>query len=217
MKFCAISDQHGYLPNVPKCDALLIAGDICCHGSVHQQLNWLDTKFRKWLKSISVPVFAVAGNHDWPMYEKLKEVEKLNLSWTYLQDEFVEFNGLKIYGSPWQKRFYDWAFNLDLRDLTQKWELIPNDTDILITHSPPKFYGDLVARGTHEGCEALLRKLNQIKPKLHVFGHIHPGRGAWDYSVDDFVIKLANVSLVNERYVMVNEPMVFEIDCNRVL
>lgn len=199
MKLCAISDQHGWLPDIPECDALLIAGDICPGGNAHKQLHWLDTYYRPWLENLGIPIFACAGNHDWPMYEIPHDVEDLKLPWTYLEDESAEFEGLKIYGTPWQKRFYDWAFNLDELQLAGKWNMIPEDTDILITHGPPKYYGDLVQRGTHEGSE--------VKPKLVVFGHIHPGRGRWQYG--DTI--LANVTIVDNKYNMVYEPMVFEV------
>ena len=209
MKICAISDQHGHLPAIPQgIDALFIAGDICCHGNVHKQLNWLDTTFRYWLNKIEVPVYACSGNHDWPMYEKPDQVRELKLPWTYLQDSETEFQGLKIYGTPHQKKFFDWAFNLDEIELAGKWNLIPDDTDILICHSPPKYYGDLVQRGTHEGSESLTWRIQQVRPKLVTFGHIHGGRGV--YAIGQ-TTTLANVSVVNEKYEMVHEPWVYEM------
>ena len=210
MKIAAISDIHGQLPTydmIPECDALLIAGDICGGGPAQMQNHWLDTAFRSWLADLSMPVFGVAGNHDWPFYEMPDEVPQ-DLNWTYLEDDFAEFSGLKIYGTPWQKEFYDWAFNLPESQLSLKWDMIPEDTDILITHGPPQYFGDLVARGTHEGSPSLLKRIVHIKPKLVVFGHIHPGRGVYEHQD----VTLANVTMVNERYKMVYEPLVFEVD-----
>jgi Icc-related predicted phosphoesterase len=141
-KIVAISDMHGQLPQpqtIPDSDILLIAGDVCCHGKAPAQLHWLNSKFRNWLKKVDRPVIATAGNHDWAMYDELDKVRKLNLPWTYLQDEATVYNGLTVYASPWQKEFFSWAFNLNEHELMGKWNLIPDETDILICHSPPKF------------------------------------------------------------------------------
>ena len=208
MKFACMSDMHGHLPEpLPECDAVLIAGDICNHGAYTRQLAWLDQDFRRWLNRINKPVFACAGNHDWPMYQVPQDVIRLKLPWTYLQDEFAMFNGLKIYGTPWQKKFYDWAFNLDEHQLMGKWNLIPDDVDVIVCHSPPKYYGDRNQQGEACGSESLTWRIEQIKPKLVVFGHIHCARGEWRnaHSI------LTNVSILNESYKMVHQPWVVEI------
>lgn len=202
----AVSDLHGYLPEIPPCDIVLIAGDIVPGGHSYYHRHWLDTHFRKWLEGIEGKVFACAGNHDEIFQEHPEDVP--SLPWTYLEDEEVEYMGLKIYGTPWQKRFYDWAFNLDESDLARKWMEIPDDTDILITHGPPKYFGDLVREGTHEGSPSLLQRIIEIKPKLVVYGHIHPGRG--EYPHDG--VMMANVTVVNENYDMVYEPWTYEIE-----
>lgn len=209
MKVVAISDLHGYLPTIPECDILLIAGDICAHGPTQFQLAWLDGPFREWLDGIKVPVFACAGNHDWPFYN-YKDMIPEGLKWTYLEDESVEHEGWKIWGTPWQKRFFDWAFNLDEEELEEKWNLIPDDTDIIIAHSPPKFFGDLTpgTMGENVGSPSLLKRIVAIKPKLVVFGHIHNGRGDWVHN--DTI--LANVTVLNESYKMVYDPWVVELE-----
>jgi len=213
MKVVALSDMHGHLPKIPKdADLVLIAGDICPGMPAKLQTHWLRTVLKTWLKKIESPVFACAGNHDWPFYgleypNLKKEVQEMDLPWTYLEDSGAEFEGLKIWGTPWQREFYDWAFNLKEEELPEKWALIPDDTDILISHSPPKGFGDATLRGEAVGSFALLDKINDIKPKLSVFGHIHPGRGQWDFNGTI----LANVTVVNEQYEMVYEPMEIEI------
>ena len=95
----------------------------------------------------------------------------------YLQDSKTEVFGLKIYGTPWQPKFCGWAFNLDRgHALMEKWDQIPDDTDILITHTPPVGYGDLCSTGIRAGCVELLTSVQQrIKPKYHIYGHIHEG------------------------------------------
>jgi hypothetical protein len=106
----------------------------------------------------------------------------------YLQDEGVTIDGVAFYGSPWQPWFYDWAFNLprDGWELRKRWEAIPTETDVLVTHGPPHMVLDKAAgrhskdvASDHGGCKILRTEiLTRIKPKLHVFGHIHEGYGA---------------------------------------
>lgn len=212
-KIVAISDLHGNLPEIPACDILLIAGDMCPvsrrfdKSIITLQKEWLDGPFRKWIENIDAEIFACAGNHDFIFEKRLEEVPKF--SWNYLQDQLVEYEGLKIYGTPWQKRFHDWAFNLDEIELEKKWEQIPEGVDVVITHSPPKFFGDVGSSGEHLGSPSLLKRLVEIKPKLSVFGHIHEGRGV--YSHND--ITLANVAVCGTfRNQMVYEPYVYYID-----
>ena len=80
-------------------------------------------------------------------------------------------------GSPWQPEFGGWAFNLKRgEECLRKWNLIPEDTDVLITHSPPLGFGDLCSTGTRAGCVDLLQSVQtRVKPKYHVYGHIHEG------------------------------------------
>ncbi|HMC64192.1 MAG TPA: metallophosphoesterase [Gemmataceae bacterium] len=207
MRICAVADLHGFLPEIPACDLLLIAGDICpaTDHSLFFQIEWLATEFRAWLSRRTMPVVAIWGNHDL-IGEHAPELVP-RLPWTLLQDSATEFGGLKIYGSPWQLRFFDWAFNLDEPELAQKWALIPEDTDILLLHGPPYGFGDWVGRGKHEGSPSLRERIFQVRPKLAVFGHIHEGRGRW---FEDGVM-LANVTLMDEAYRPVHEPAMFEL------
>ena len=92
-----------------------------------------------------------------------------------------EIDGVKFWGSPWQPAFYDWAFNVPRgRQLAEMWALIPDDTDVLITHTPPYGILDQVENGELVGCEDLREALLRVKPKLHVFGHIH-GKGPFNH------------------------------------
>lgn len=208
MKFVAASDLHGQFPIIPEADVLLIAGDICPVGKPSIQLSWLDVPFRYWLKSLPVKkVIACAGNHDFVFQDWPEYVAKLNLPWTYLQDEEYWWNDVTFYGSPWQKRFYDWAFNLDEPDLALKWQQIPPKTDILVCHSPPYGFGDITRDG-HAGSPSLLERIQIVRPQLTVYGHIHPGYGRYEYDG----LTLANVAVVNSKYELVNEPMVFNVE-----
>jgi Icc-related predicted phosphoesterase len=207
MRVCAISDLHGSLPDIPDCDLLLIAGDICpmSDHSLAFQTEWLDVVFRSWLQKLPMPTVAVWGNHDWIGEQAPERVPQL--PWILLQDSAVTFRGLKIYGSPWQPRFFDWAFNLDEPDLARQWARIPADADLLVLHGPPYGIGDFTRRGVHVGSPSLRQRIFEIKPRLVVFGHIHEGRGQWQ--IDG--VTLANVTLVNEACETIHEPFVFEV------
>jgi len=92
----------------------------------------------------------------------------------------VIIEGVKFYGSPWQPRFFDWAFNLDRgEEIKKKWDLIPMDTDVLITHGPPYGILDLTHEGEKVGCEELMKAVLRVQPKIHIFGHIHEAYGEY--------------------------------------
>jgi Icc-related predicted phosphoesterase len=213
MHVTAISDLHGHLVPIPPCDLLLIAGDICPvrDHSLQTQITFLDGPFRKWLDEIPARhIVGIAGNHDF-LFELDPESVPRDLRWTYLLDSAVEVDGLSVYGTPWQPRFFDWAFNLDEPELAKKWELIPAGTDILLCHSPPRGFGDRTIRGDAAGSPSLLEAIRRVRPKLVVFGHIHEGRGQWSLDVDGTRVRLANASLVDENYRLAHGPIQFEI------
>ncbi|MCL4142830.1 UNVERIFIED_CONTAM: hypothetical protein GTU68_047604 [Idotea baltica] len=127
---------------------------------------------------------------------------------TYIQDEAISICGIKIYGTPWQPEFCNWAFNLPRgQECLDKWDKIPDDTDILVTHTPPVGHGDLCCMGVRAGCVELLSTVQQrVKPKYHVFGHIHEGYGI----TTDGKIIFINASTCNINYVPLNPPIVFD-------
>lgn len=208
MRICCLSDLHGTTPSVPDCDLLLLGGDYQTGRS--GVFEWRDT-YKPWIDAIAargIKVVGVAGNHDW-MFIKEKDA-LIRADWTYLEDSGCEFGGLKIWGSPWQPRFCDWAFNLDEEDLEKKWRIIPDDTDILLLHGPPHGYGDLLppqfcSLGRERtGSPSLTQRIREIAPKLVVCGHIHSGRGL--YRLGDTVI--VNVAAVDELYRPLKDPAV---------
>jgi hypothetical protein len=121
-------------------------------------------------------------------------------------------NNIRIYGSPWQPWFYDWAFNLPKNGpgLMSKWEAIPSNTDILITHGPSFGTLDTVAGRMHDhlGCELLAQRIEVIKPKIHICGHIHSGHG---YVFKDGT-HFFNASVLDEQYEYTQKPMTFDWD-----
>jgi hypothetical protein len=115
-------------------------------------------------------------NHDRSIDSKATKALLTNC--TYLEDSGVVVEGYWIWGSPWSPRFFDWGFNADRgQQIEQYWNLIPPDTEVLITHGPPKDILDNCMDGFHAGCEVLAAKINQIKPLVHLFGHIHEAYG----------------------------------------
>lgn len=214
MKVVAISDMHGKLPEIPACDILLIAGDVCPVNdhSISAQAKFLSGPFSDWLAGApSRATFGIAGNHDFLF--QLQPIAIPSMRWTYLQDSGGEFEGLKIYGTPWQPYFYNWAFNAP-RDsdgeafLAERFSKIPKDIDILITHGPPAGFGDKNAEGHSCGSTSLANAVWAKRPRLTVFGHIHEGRGRWEPMAG---MTLANVTILDEHYRMAYPPAVFEL------
>lgn len=212
MKIVLISDTHGLhedmFHNLPEADMIIHSGDISNRGLIYEI-----HKFTEWFGNLpyKYKIF-IAGNHDFG-FERIRKSNEVGIAIPqgviYLEDEMVEIEGLKIYGSPWQPEFHDWAFNLPRNgdQLRFKWDAIPNNTDILITHGPPFGYLDITPTNLRVGCELLAHRVEELKPKLHVFGHIHGGYGE-KYTGDTLFI---NASICNERYKPINKPIVVEV------
>jgi Icc-related predicted phosphoesterase len=190
-------------------DFLIHSGDIMSSG--YNKMEIFD--FLDWFSHIDNyehKIF-IAGNHDRYIENNYEEFLKIiskneynNI--IYLQDEEVIINDIKFYGTPWQPWFYNWAFNIprNTDELRKKFEKIPLDTDILITHTPPKSILDYVPR-SHEqvGCEILLENINKIKPSVNVFGHIHESYGNKKVGETEFI----NASVLNINYKYTNKPV----------
>ena len=191
-------------------DILLHAGDISSMGYEHEI-----TEFASWFNKLDYAhkIF-IAGNHDWGFQNNAEKVNGILTGYktiNYIQDELITIQDgdkpeVKIWGSPWQPEFYDWAFNLPKNgdELKAKWDMIPDDVDILITHGPAWGLLDDVdgRRGDHLGCELLAERIKAIKPKIHVCGHIHTGYGHYF----DGHTHYFNASLLNERYLYSQTP-----------
>lgn len=211
-KLVLISDTHNKHNQVviPEGDILVHSGDFSGVGKESEVSH-----FFKWLVKQSdnfEHVIFIAGNHEISFELKPAWLEnminKLPDNVHYLQDSEVVIDGMKFYGSPWQPMFYNWGFNLERGlPLAKKWALIPDDTDVLITHGPPKYMCDYMPWDLiNVGCQDLLERIMVVKPKLNVFGHIHVGYGYKDYEGILFV----NASTCNEAYEPVNKPIVVE-------
>ena len=187
-------------------DILVHAGDCTSMGQKHE-IN----EFLKWFSNTEFEhkIF-IAGNHDFGFEQKTDiDQEFKDLGVTYLFDNDVTIDGIKFYGSPWQPEFHNWAFNLPRgEELAAKWEKIPDDVDILITHGPAYGILDYAPIGGHVGCEELYRKIVEVKPKIHVCGHIHDSYGQKSMGGIEFL----NASTLNDRYEYAHKPIVVEYD-----
>jgi predicted phosphohydrolase len=194
-RIVAVADTHLYESDeyvVPEGDIFIHAGDMCRGGRMGE-LRLAAT----WVKSLPhKQKIVIAGNHDWPFVHANEEAQELFDGVTYLQDSQTIIDGLRIYGAPWQPRFFDWAFNLPRgKDIAAMWAKIPTGLDVLITHGPPFKCGDLTADGDPVGCQDLLLRVQRAVPKLHLFGHIHTDGGAWQRGPTTF----ANVTTAECR------------------
>jgi Icc-related predicted phosphoesterase len=214
VKISFISDTHlrhrQYKIDVPEADLLIHSGDALSIGTEKELVD-----FAQWFDSLKAKrkIF-VAGNHDW-VFEKENALARslLPKDVIYLQDELVEVDGLKIYGSPWQPEFCEWAFNLPRgAPLRKKWEAVPTGIDILVTHGAPLGILDYSSfRSQHVGCADLRQELHRVKPKIHAFGHIHGAYGTTTWAKTLFV----NASLCDEGYVASHSPIVVEMEAGK--
>jgi Icc-related predicted phosphoesterase len=208
LKFVAISDTHCRHRSLrlPKGDVLLHAGDLSYRSSREEIADFLDW-FAK--QPFSHKIF-IAGNHDFFFEKEKSSVIKSMLpeSVYYLKDESICINEVKIWGSPYTPFFYRWAFNKKRGDaLAKHWSNIPGDTDVLLTHGPVYGILDVVVNEQHAGDKDLLKRVLEIKPKVHVCGHIHESYGM----VKRHNIRFVNACVLNEANELVNKSITFEV------
>lgn len=217
MKLLIISDTHGKhkqlterIKSISEVDVLIHAGDVSSRGYEYEIQTFLD-----WISEfhhIPTKIF-IAGNHDF-FFEQYKSRKEEMLSnykdITYLQDDPYLLEGrVTVWGSPWQPKFYSWAFNLERnsQEMIDKWNEIPTDTDILITHGPPFGTLDLSSYGNvRAGSEVLQKRVDLIKPKIHIFGHIHNEYGYVFKNGTHYI----NASSLDGRYDVTNDPVYIE-------
>jgi len=219
IKIACISDTHMWgmpLKDLPEADILLHAGDATYRGSI-EEVSLFAKEISKHLKDSRYKpaykkIIFVPGNHDW-LFERDETLARQimeDAGVEVLINEAVEFDGFKIWGSPVTPPFCNWAFNWDADRRVYLWEQIPEDTDIVITHGPPMYILDEVPERDkirHTGCPHLASRLRVIKPKMHLFGHIHEGYGI---TVEDEV-KYVNASIMDRRYNPNNKATLVEL------
>ncbi len=214
MRVVLISDTHlrhelGSL-NVPEGDLLVHAGDALVVGGLPELYS-----FCKWFGALphANKVF-VPGNHD-RIFEEYVSLASglLPEGVVCLIDQAASIEDLKIYGSPWQPEFMNWAFNLPRGPaLVERWDKIPSGLDILVTHGPPLGVMDRTGGNRRVGCADLADAIERARPRVHVFGHVHGGYGVSLKGETLYV----NAALCNEAYEPAHAPIVVDIDGSRV-
>ncbi|MDQ8199690.1 metallophosphatase domain-containing protein [Pelagicoccus enzymogenes] len=176
MKIVIVSDTHLLHSqlDLPSGDLLIHCGDFYNAGTTDKWLKrinlWLESQ-DQFTNKVYVP-----GNHDFPLCDWGPSVERMAYAAHCLIDREVNIQGLRIFGSPWVPGLEGWAYGTEPNDL-ETWNSIPPGIDILVTHCPPLQILDTTEEGLYIGCEHLRRKVLEIRPKVHCFGHAHAGFG----------------------------------------
>lgn len=205
MRVVCISDTHDFFDDlyVPEGDLLIHGGDLSRRGEpaeIRASAEWLRALPHRH-KVI------IAGNHDFGL--ESQDPRELLSGLTYLQDEPLEVQGLRLYGSPWTVAHNDWAFQRPRGSpLAEMWAKIPENTQLLLTHSPPEGVRDLTALNEHAGCAELLRRSLEVSPLLHIFGHVHEGYGCEQREG----VLFANASNSGLGYKFLQPALVFDWD-----
>ena len=245
MRITHISDTHNkhnqLNGKLPGGDILIHSGDVTSIGrksEVERFIKWFNG-----IDNYTHKIF-IAGNHDLTFDREILYRDKaayfdVHTNWTdevadgkpdwlknlldielnpnvfYLENNFIEIDQIKIWGSPISPSFgYGWAFNKDRgSEINHIWNGIPMDTDIVITHSPIYGYCDRASNTNQNvGCEQLYHRLQEVKPHLHFAGHIHEayGWGTIPYKDEWGDIYTFNGCSCNLRYEVFNEPITFD-------
>jgi len=213
MRIVCVSDTHRQhrAVEIPEGDLLIYAGDIAC---ARESEPILTQDFNEWLAYLPCKwKVVIAGNHD-AFFEKEPKLARSTITNAfYLENNSIEIEGMKIWGSPYTPFFCDWSFGATVKEIDKIWQGIPEDTNILVTHGPPFGILDILSHPQLDidgmytwsgGCHRLRERLLLLKEvKLHVFGHIHEGYGKRDIYV--------NASIVDENYRLKNKPIVVNI------
>ena len=238
----ALSDTHGYLPEIKTpIDLMLICGDICpAHDHYYAyQINWFQHEFANWINALPYKnewsrVVITWGNHD-HVGERIgkEELECFYITtghkatvlrnetclFGYISNvtenaETAEIKHLTIFGTPYCKIFGRWAFMLSDERLKLKYNYMPNNCDILLSHDAPDINNlGLISMGEYSGINAgnkvLAEAIKEKKPKIALCGHIHSGNHNFENIEGTW---MANVSYVNEAYYPAHEPLHFQIN-----
>lgn len=210
LKIECISDLHGYVPSLKGADILIIAGDLTARDRYDEY-----DLFNKWINNETYEhILLIGGNHDNKLYIKGDSI--LHKKITYLFNDEVIINGTKFFGSPHSLLFDRInprckAFSLTEEGIKKKVEKWPDQVDILITHSPPYGILDTIAPDfkIHGGSKSILEYVEKVKPRFHIFGHIHEHAWHWEYSNKNTIF--INSSYVNEHYEPIRNSFTFTI------
>lgn len=207
VKIVVVSDTHGRHGELG-----LLSGDVLIHcGDVFNafeenadEMAELDAWFGQ---QRFARILCIGGNHDYTLQALAARADRPLRNAEYLEDRGLEYRGTRFYGSPWTPELEGWAYYLPDGDLESRWASIPDDTDILITHTPPYSVLDRNSSGKRCGCHHLRERVDRIRPALHCFGHVHASAGIHRDGRTTF----ANASMVNSQYEIARSPLEFEL------
>lgn len=204
-RLVCISDTHSMhrkIKDVPDGDVLIHAGDWSGRGTLAELVD-----FNTWLGALPHKhKLVTAGNHD-AIAKDHGYAQAILTNATLLIDQGATIDGVSFYMSPWTPRFGNWDFMAERgHPMRAKWNKIPDQVDVLVTHGPPFYVLDLCPNG-RVGCKDLLTRVFEVKPKVHVFGHIHESHGEERGMFTRFV----NASICDGSYNPINLPTVIDL------
>ena len=207
MRIVIVSDTHclheqlGVLSG----DVLIHCGDFC--DGFHPNDSDVDAMDEWFGRQEFELIVAIGGNHDIAAQDREEHGEDVFENVVYLTDDSIEVGGLNFYGAPWIPRLQGWGYYKSDPELREKWELIPDDTDVLITHTPPFGILDKPRTTDSQGCPHLRHRVDALAQlKLHCFGHIHASYGVQDVSPE---LTFCNAAL--QRGDELKQPLVIEL------
>ena len=234
MKIAVVSDLHGMLPLYPskywegleEGELLLICGDILplhCQSNAIESRIWLTVEFKPWAASLPVEqVYFIAGNHDF-WFERndltAHQIFSSHDKVRYLRNEYVDYLSTqdakvyRIFGTPYCHIFGNWAFMRDEETLAKKFNQIPGNVDILISHDAPYGTSDICFEGFaaskgHIGCPELRDAIIEKKPSYCFHGHLHTSNHEEEILEET---RVYNTSILNEQYDFVYNPLIIEL------
>jgi len=222
MKIAVLSDLHGKFIPVEEAELMLICGDIFplnIQTNINKGIEWLENDFMSWIEDQPINhVIFIAGNHDFILeYSFVRSQMKFSNHVEYLHHHSTIYtarnnNEYHIFGTPYCKQFGNWAFMRNNDELKTKYNEIPENLDILLTHDAP-YLGGMgkileIASKENVGNPVLTNRIEEVRPKYTFCGHIHSG----DHELIDYGYTIgANVSILNESYNIAYPPLYLEI------
>lgn len=200
-KILHLSDTHNLhrqLGNLPTADIIVHSGDISYAGTGTEVADFIE-----WFGALDYEFkIFIAGNHDFCLEGKnLDTIQRfLPENCFYLYNSGIKIGDVKFWGVPFF--FSDDVSGKYVNRIAQ----IPTDIDVLISHRPPLGILDN-SKDTVFGCPELLRKVLEVRPRYHLFGHIHDAYGVQQSRFTTF----SNASIVGEGYNLENAPNIFHL------
>ena len=197
MKILPLSDTHNChhrLRDLPEADVVVHSGDFCMVGTEQEALDFLN-----WFCDLPYKhkIF-ICGHHDDCLYGA--NIDGLPDNVHQLNNSGIVIDGVKFYGVP--MFLEDCVTDRQCRNYAN----IPDDTDVLITHSPALGILDF-DDNINYGSEELLNRINPLCLKAHLFGHIHAQHGIEQLNGVIF----SNGAIMNGDYTILNKPNIIEI------